>query len=301
VLEEHRLDVELVRLELVEDQLRIVGAVVAADAGVVAPDDEVRAAVVLAADRVPDRLARTGVAHRRGEGRDDHPVGRVVAVDEHAVALDAGRRGDVLRLRLAHERVDEEAVDGLERNLGQVLVGSVNWISRLKSNDAPPATLRERGAGVGRVERELRERRRDAVEHRDPPGEVEGVLVEEARDPRMVGVGGAEAALGLALLVVLVDLADLEHREQPPLLVGQRDAVAFRSCGDRQADGQRPRQRVREPHVLDHALVVVATHEALERRERAGREHVEVGDFARGQGQRFERLDAVRPLAEPVD
>src|SRR4029453_9931444 len=42
VLEEHRLDVELVRLELVEDQLRVVGAVVVADAGVVAADDEMR-------------------------------------------------------------------------------------------------------------------------------------------------------------------------------------------------------------------------------------------------------------------
>src|SRR5438552_1681517 len=64
VLEEHRLDVELVRLELVEDQLRVVGAVVVADAGMVAADDEVRAAVVLAAERVPDRLARAGIAHR---------------------------------------------------------------------------------------------------------------------------------------------------------------------------------------------------------------------------------------------
>src|SRR5581483_5001287 len=64
VLEEHRLDVELVRLELVEDQLRVVRAVVAADARMVAADDEVRATVVLAADRMPDRLARAGVAHR---------------------------------------------------------------------------------------------------------------------------------------------------------------------------------------------------------------------------------------------
>ena len=39
-----------------EDLLRVVGAVVAADTGVVAADDEVGAAVVLAADRVPDRL-----------------------------------------------------------------------------------------------------------------------------------------------------------------------------------------------------------------------------------------------------
>src|SRR5215831_20471743 len=61
VLEEHRLDVELVRRELVEDPLRVVRAVVVADARVVAADDEVRAAVVLAADRVPDRLARPRV------------------------------------------------------------------------------------------------------------------------------------------------------------------------------------------------------------------------------------------------
>src|SRR3982750_2086526 len=71
VLEEHRLDVELVRLELVEDQLRVVRPVVDPDPGVVAPDDEVRATVVLAADRVPDRLARAGVAHRSRERADD--------------------------------------------------------------------------------------------------------------------------------------------------------------------------------------------------------------------------------------
>ena len=59
VLEEHRLDVELVRLELVEDQLRVVGAVVVPDAGMVAADDEVRTAVILAADCVPDRLPGT--------------------------------------------------------------------------------------------------------------------------------------------------------------------------------------------------------------------------------------------------
>ena len=96
VLEEHRLDVELVRLELVEDQLRVVGAVVVADAGVVAADDEVRAAVVLAADRVPDRLARAGVAHRGRERGEHDAVGRVVAVEQDAVALDARRGGDVV-------------------------------------------------------------------------------------------------------------------------------------------------------------------------------------------------------------
>src|SRR5262249_46908850 len=41
--------------------------------------------------------------------------------------------------------------------------------------------------------------------------------------------------------------------------------------------------------------------EALERRERANGEHVEVGDLAGGQRDALEVLDAVRPLARPVD
>src|SRR5207244_13555378 len=41
VLEHERRDAELVRLELLEDLLRVVGAVVRAHAGVVAPDDEI--------------------------------------------------------------------------------------------------------------------------------------------------------------------------------------------------------------------------------------------------------------------
>ena len=67
VLEVQRRDAQLAGRELVEDLLRVVRAVVVADAGVVATDDEVRAAVVLAADRVQDRLASARrSASRRG-------------------------------------------------------------------------------------------------------------------------------------------------------------------------------------------------------------------------------------------
>ena len=51
---------------MAEDELRVVRAVIIADARVISPDDEVRAAVILPDDRVEDRLARPGVAHRRG-------------------------------------------------------------------------------------------------------------------------------------------------------------------------------------------------------------------------------------------
>src|SRR5215217_6534622 len=54
VLEEKGCDAQLVLVELLEDVLGVVGAVVAADSSVIPPHDEVRAAVVLAADGVED-------------------------------------------------------------------------------------------------------------------------------------------------------------------------------------------------------------------------------------------------------
>src|SRR5574337_907570 len=58
-------------------------AVVAADAGMVAAHDEVRAPVVLAGDRVPDGLLRPRIAHGRREHRHHRAVLRVVVLEQH--------------------------------------------------------------------------------------------------------------------------------------------------------------------------------------------------------------------------
>src|SRR5262245_23305169 len=113
-------------------------------------------------------------------------------------------------------------------------------------------------------------------------------------------VGGAKTALGLALLVVVEGFLDLEHRERPAALVCERDAVSLGGGLDGEADGERPREAVREVHVLDDALVVLAAHEALERRERARCEHVQVRHLARGQRDDGQRLEVVRPLAGAI-
>src|ERR671917_243304 len=78
-------DPQLLGLELVEDVLGVVGAVVAANPGVVAAHDKVRAAVVLAADRVEDRLPRPRVAHSRREDREHRAVLGVVAIEDRLV------------------------------------------------------------------------------------------------------------------------------------------------------------------------------------------------------------------------
>ena len=150
VLEEERLDAELVDVELVEDLLGVVGAVVVADAGVVAADDEVGAAVVPARDRVEDRLARAGVAHLRREDVEDDAVVGVVVLHQDLVAAHPHVGGDVARLGLADQRVDQQPVGDLERRLGDVLVGAVDRVAGLEGDDPLPAALLERLLGLAR-------------------------------------------------------------------------------------------------------------------------------------------------------
>ena len=129
--------------------LRVVGAVVVADTRVVAADDEVRAAVVLADQRVEDRLARPGVAHGRGVDREQHPFRGVVVLDQGLVAAHPDRGGNVVGLRLADQRVDEEPVNALERRLGYVLVRPVDRVAGLEADDRLPASLGERRTRLG--------------------------------------------------------------------------------------------------------------------------------------------------------
>ncbi len=174
-------------------------------------------------------------------------------------------------------------------------------IAGLEADDALPAAFGERGARIGGVECQLREGRLRPLEHRHAPGQVLRLLRVQPCHAGMRLVGGAEAVLGLAVLVVVVDLGHLEHGELAAALVGERDATAGRRLVHRQADRQRPGQTACEPHLLDHALVVLAAHEALERRESARGEHVQIGYLARGQGEDLERVEVVRPLARAID
>jgi len=93
-------------------------------------------------------------------------------------------------------------------------------------------------------------------------------------------VGRAKRLLRLALLVVLVGLLDLEDGKELPALVRQRNPVAPAGGVDCKTHRQRPRKTVREPHRVQHGLVVLVTHEAFERRQRARGDHVQVGELA---------------------
>ena len=136
----------------------------------------------------------------------------------------------------------EEAVDGLERDLREVLVRAMDRVPGLKPDDPLPSALGEDPPRLGGIPRELRELRLRALEHGDAPGEVERLLLVQPSNARMRVVGRAEALLRLALLVVLECLIDLEHGDGPAGLVGESDAVARGRRVDGEAHGERPRQ-----------------------------------------------------------
>ena len=69
------------RPKLIEDVMGIKGAVVTADAGMVAPDDQMRAAEVLADQSVQERLARAGITHLDRIARLDDRAGAEIIVD----------------------------------------------------------------------------------------------------------------------------------------------------------------------------------------------------------------------------
>ena len=149
--------------------------------------------------------------------------------------------------------MDEQAVDGFERDLGQVLVRAMDRVARLEADDAAPAALGELGPCLRRILRQLGEGRLRALEHGHAARKVQRLLLVQPCDPGMRLVGGAKRLLCLALLVVLVGLLDLEHREELAALIRERDPVTLRRSVDRKTDGQRPRQAVREPHRVSTA------------------------------------------------
>jgi hypothetical protein len=184
--------------------------------------------------------------------------------------------------------VDEEAVDGLEGALGQVLVRPVDRVARLEADDALPAALGEEGTCLPRILVQLGEGRGLPLEHRHGTGQVEAVLAVQPCDTRMLVARRQEAALGLELLVVPEDLLHLEHRDGAAALVGERHGVALGRRGNGEADRERPGEAACKSHVVEDPGVVRLPHEARERRQRSGGEHVEVGELAGGEGHDLE-------------
>ncbi len=134
---------------LLEELLGVVRTVeglavgVVARSGMVAADDEMRAAVVLADDAVPDRLARSAHAHGKGKHGQLHRCLRILR-EQQLVATHAREVIHVARLGHANGRMKKQVrFDLLGRAESELLVGPMHGIAGLERNHATPAEARK--------------------------------------------------------------------------------------------------------------------------------------------------------------
>ena len=298
VIEEQWLDAQLARRERAEDVVRVVGAVVVADAGMVAADDEVRAAVVLADQGVEDRLARTGVAHGGREDAQQDAVGRVVVVEQHPIAAHAHVGGNVVVLGLADQRVQQQAVGDFEGALLQVLVGAVDRVAGLEADDRLPLAF---GEGAARLDSDRartggRPRRARCAPGRgsvhpaglDPPSEWPprpGGLDHRCDTPAPLRAPGRarRSAGGRARRA-----RHPRRRSAPPGC----PRLAASGVGRGQGDRNRPRQAIAQAHALDDGVVVGLVEKSFERAEAADGDHVQVRQRARSERQARQREES---------
>jgi hypothetical protein len=283
--------------------MRVERSVVLADAGMVAPDDEVRAAVVLPEKRVQQGLARPGVAHVERVARLDHRAATEVLLDQHGDGARAHLRRDVARLHGAKQRVHQHAVAYLDRRLDQLLVRALHRVACLERGDPAPAQALELGARLGRRHEERPVLCLEAAvgQYLHRAGEVHVRLLSDHRDARMRAVRGAEHRAALARLVDRVGLAHLHGGERRAAFrVGQRDFVAGfdRSIVGGKRDRDRPENSGGGAIAFAHAFPVGARHEAVERCEAADAEHDEIALLARADAHRAQGPRARQPGGE---
>src|SRR5215204_306305 len=287
MLEHERRYPKLLGLELLKNVLGVVGAVVAAYPRMVAPHYKVGAAVVLAAEGVEDGLPRPRVAHSRREDREHGPVSGIVLLQDRFVGAHPYIRWDVVRLGLADQGVEQQAVHGLKGALLDVLVGAVDGVTGLEADYALPALLDERcsqlsrfvvvageGTAIGRP-----------YELHLAPEQYLSLLVERGY-AGVLPIRGPVDHLSLALLIVTVALPEQHSAYRLPVAVRQGYFGPFIECSGRlfiggERYGQTPDQSVGETHLFDDALVLLPEHKALQRAEDPGRDHLQVGDGAR--------------------
>ena len=131
------------------------------------------------------------------------------------------------------------------------------------------------------------------VEHARPAGEVVRGPAGRFGNQRVGRVGGAQHRAHLAQRVVRVDLVDVEHGQDGALLVGEGDLAGRAPQGvgaHRHGERYGKHRAVAQAHLAEHGLVVVAPHEAVERREGADGQHLKVVLGAQRERDRVELL-----------
>ncbi len=217
-------------------------------------------------------------------------------------------------LRLAHQRVQQQAVDDLHGHLLDVLVGAVDRVARLEADHAPPAAAGELRPRLRRRQPQRGELRIHAgrpVKHPHLPAQQHVALPVQPGHAGMCLVRRAVHQLRLFPLVIPIFLGHA-HDGHRSLALTQGDLPALADagrliCGYGQRHGDRPDGAGTQPHLADDAPIVGTTHKTGQRRHRADRNQLQVGqvdlrqrDFGKPGGPSL-RLQAGFALQHAVD
>ena len=162
--------------------------------------------------------------------------------------------------------MEQQPVDLLERDLGEVLVGTMHGVASLESHDGGPSAVGERRTCLGRRRWDVTGGLRGNANRAGDNGRS---LREQGRDAGVGLVGGPVHLARLGLEVAIVDLGHGERPEQVTAVIAQRDDRALlertRLASGGEGDRQCPRRSITERRVLDDAFVVAACLETVER------------------------------------
>ena len=287
----------------VEDRLGIECAVIIADTGVIAADDEMGRAHVLPEVGMQHRLARSGVEHVEAVARHHGAVGREIELDHLADRRIPHRCRDIAGLEFAEQHVDHQAVaiEPRHGHVTQLLVGEVHGVAGLEGDDALPTALGDLVADLHGGAEGVREIVLEVGEMQDLDGarDREPTLAVERLDARMLRVGGAVDLLGhqrhlrVAHLLDRLDIHHGEYRIALDIGVAQGDPLG---PGDPVGALEQAENRHREeapvggPHPLGHGDGVGDIHEAGQRTKIPAAQHHGIGGRLRTDNDRRQGL-----------
>lgn len=254
----------------------------------VAANQRMGAAVVLHDQGVQHGFARAGEDVGDPQRGEDGAVLRVVRIEHSAVGQHAELMAHVLALGHLHQRLEQQAVDFLQRVAMDVFVAAVQRVGAgdETGHSAELLLFVEQPPGVAGLHAQRLERPPvHPPQHvqRAAQGGVTHAAV-DGIDPGMVAIGGAEQMARPFFFVVVEDVLDLQDGDRFFAAVGQRHLVAHRQRLDhfavalangREAQGHRPDQAVAQPSLLEHGLVIGLVHEALVGGKYPGGDHLD--------------------------
>ena len=171
--------------------------------GVVSPDDEMRATVVLPDDRVPHCLARAAHAHRQ---RQQRKLGRVlrVAGQQRLITADSRVMVNITRLGHSNHRMNQEVcLHLLGRPQCKLLMRPMHRVARLKRHHLTPSEL---GEGFPQFHRRMTDFQvvvvNGSLDSFELPADVHRVrLLEQMGNTGMLGIVSGEDGARFGLQV----------------------------------------------------------------------------------------------------